>query len=495
MNSDLSLVGKVASRRPPSSSSESSNKWVTTMDSVVEDSVEVVSSSIFSFPVALGTSDCRRLLPFLLILLKNVMIFMFFLLVENVNADRKNLVRIIQRVDHQKCWVRKRNLICTPHTQQCVSQQEETMTDEDVTSPAFGQILENQPIDDEEDRNMIRISSLQSEAVEIGTGMKQSAVLVFLLVSRFLVVSGLFSRRDRAFHLKVSNGGATTSASKVSPSAGLKSNRIAASSSEANDHTSIDDESEVTLNFEGKFQLSESLQASSEKLSKDRIWQFFQKPQNRNILLKGGGNPLEKIPASPELYDAWEMQSNVMHSRKPDRSTDEIVAIFTTVPLFPGLHIDAVSYTGVKLIRSPMTNLPMYEFTLIKEYYLPRGRRTMEWLFHHIAGSNNDEGDDERSQYHHGKDGQKYISSPGRTTHALTRVSLEHDPVGTGTLRILYNGQVRLSCVVPRKVLRFIPFSKHSLEAKVSKSIVKQLKREGVLSLQKYREAWTDWTW
>eukprot|EP00980_Cylindrotheca_fusiformis_P014035 scaffold3670_cov124-Cylindrotheca_fusiformis.AAC.11 len=50
---------------------------------------------------------------------------------------------------------------------------------------------------------------------------------------------------------------------------------------------------------------------------------------------------------------------------------------------------------------------------------------------------------------------------------------MELNPMETGLMRIPENGHVKLSCIVPQKVLRFIPLSKYLLEASVSKSIVK----------------------
>jgi hypothetical protein len=317
--------------------------------------------------------------------------------------------------------------------------------------------------------------------------MGKSALLSLLSASRFLVVSSLLFRKE-SVQQQWSNVG-TNSTFELTSASALSSITTASPSSlfEDND-VSVQQQKYYDLDFQGEFHHTESFH-QTENACNEHIHHFFQKSYNRNLLLKGGDNPLEPVPASAELYDTWETQSRIVNSRIPDRTSDEdhILAVYTTVPLFPGLQIDAVSYTGVKLILSPLTNLPMYEFTLIKEYYLPRGTRTMEWLFSRIAG-NNQEG----SEHYHIKDGQQYVSSPSRKTHALTRVSLESDAT-TRTFRIKYNGHVRVSCSVPRTVLRYLPFSKQAVEAKVSKSIVKQLRREGMASLRKYQQAWEDW--
>jgi hypothetical protein len=319
--------------------------------------------------------------------------------------------------------------------------------------------------------------------------MMKSAVLSLLSASRFLVVSSLFFRKE-SVQQRWSNVG-TNSTSELTSASALSSTTTASPSSlfEDND-VSVKQQKDYKLDFQGEFHYTESFH-QTEKACNEHVRHFFQKSNNRNLLIKGGDNPVERVPASAELYDTWEAQSRIVHSRIPDRTSDEdhILAVYTTVPLLPGLKIDAVSYTGVKLIQSPLTNLPIYEFTLIKEYYLPRGTRTMEWLFSRIAGNNQD--GSEQYQYHI-KGRQQYVSSPSRKTHGLTRVSLESDAT-TRTFRIKYDGHVGVSCSVPRRVLRYLPISKHAVEAKVSKSIVKQLKREGMASFRKYQQAWEEW--
>lgn len=247
-------------------------------------------------------------------------------------------------------------------------------------------------------------------------------------------------------------------------------------------------DSGVSLNFKGEFQHSESLNLINDNNSHDRMLRFFQHSEQRDILIKGGDNPLESVPASPELYDTWESQSQLVQSQLPDRTSkdDTVIAIYTTVPFLPGLSIQAVSYTGVKLLRHPSTGLPMYEFTLLREYLLPRGTKTMEWIYGKIAGNGQD-------NTYHIKDGDQYMSSPSRKTHALARVSLENDE-SKQSFRISYFGHVGVSCMVPRKLFRFLPLSKSSVEKKLSESIVKQLKREGMDSLKKYQQALDKWS-
>ena len=62
---------------------------------------------------------------------------------------------------------------------------------------------------------------------------------------------------------------------------------------------------EVCLNFEGSFRdCTPTLPNASLKL----VEQFFQDPQNRNLVLKGGANPTEQVVATNELYAKWKEQ-------------------------------------------------------------------------------------------------------------------------------------------------------------------------------------------
>lgn len=252
--------------------------------------------------------------------------------------------------------------------------------------------------------------------------------------------------------------------------------------------------SDVQLNFGGDFEHTENLSFSTKDDRREALGQmeqFFQSPTHRDLLFKGGDNTWEEIPVSSELLDAWEEQSKIVKSRGPDRTSDnQILAIYSSVPLLPGLKIDAVSYTGVNLLRSPRTGLPMYEFTLIKEYYLPSGSKGMKWLFEKVAGDkkNLNELDDQC----HVKDGRIYVASPSRETHCLARVSLQED-LPSRTFCLHYFGRVLVSCRVPQRLVSLLPFSQKAVEARVSKSIVQQIQREGVTSLKKYQQAVDDW--
>jgi hypothetical protein len=223
------------------------------------------------------------------------------------------------------------------------------------------------------------------------------------------------------------------------------------------------------LEFEGSFRSNTHPLPNT---SADRVIAFFRDPHHRDLVLKGGGNPTEQIPPTPELYEEWRVQSRIVQS-EPPAPNDPILAISSKVPLLPGLSISATSYMGCKFLQNPRTLLPIYEFTLIKDEYAAQGSKPLVWIFNRMTGV--------------GGDGDS-----SRKTHALSRVSMEPCEAGTSIV-MQYFGFVKVSCSVPRALIRILPMSKKKAQEKVSNAMVKQLEREGLASIQKFQGAFEDW--
>lgn len=188
---------------------------------------------------------------------------------------------------------------------------------------------------------------------------------------------------------------------------------------------------------------------------------------NRNLLLKGGGNPISLVERTPDLMREWRDQSRVVGSELPHHD-DEIVAIESTVPIVPGLKISATSIVGCRLIKhsAKMT----YEFTLIRDNYHPEGRRPLLWFYHKMTG-------DEKG------------SNDGRSTHGLCRVTFQ--PSNDNKLQISYLNTVRVACQLPRRLRRLL--SQNTIEHKIKASMAKQLKKEVLQSAKKIEEALEEW--
>ena len=90
------------------------------------------------------------------------------------------------------------------------------------------------------------------------------------------------------------------------------------SSSLGDDDDSSSSSQQEDLVFEGTFEYESELLPLSTTSSPNALHSFFLNPKNRDLVIKGGGNPIETIPPSQELYDAWTSQSQVVDSTPPN---------------------------------------------------------------------------------------------------------------------------------------------------------------------------------
>ncbi|KAG7353722.1 hypothetical protein IV203_003077 [Nitzschia inconspicua] len=202
------------------------------------------------------------------------------------------------------------------------------------------------------------------------------------------------------------------------------------------------------LVFEGTFEYESELLPMATTSSPEDLMEFFLRPENRDLVLKGGGNPCDIIPPSQHLYDEWTKNSKVVQSVPPDGQNEEILAIYSDVHLAPGLSISATSYTGCKVLQQPHTKLPYYEFTLVKEEYQGKGRRPMVWVFDKVTGkhskSNTNGMLSTNTNVHDGSSNR---------TYALSRVTIQPDLQQNGC-RIRYYGHVKVVSKLPKGMLR-----------------------------------------
>ena len=259
------------------------------------------------------------------------------------------------------------------------------------------------------------------------------------------------------------------------------------------------------LVFEGKFRSQSDIIIPVNKAADDDndiLYNFFLDPKNRDLAIKGGGNPTKCIPSTLELRKKWITQSRIVQSTPPSddgsnnnngsqeqkQHNEEILAVYSEVPIVPGLSLRACSYTGCKTMIQPTSNLPYYEFTLLKESYEPVGRKAMTWVFDRVTGSNNcknKRGSSKKittSSSSSNNSASNASSGSSRDTYCLSRVTLEPFPK-EGGCRICYYGHVRLT--LSKRFLYMLPLPKRIVQAKVNKSIKKQLQKECKKSIDK----------
>ena len=302
------------------------------------------------------------------------------------------------------------------------------------------------------------------------------------------------------------------------------------------------EEEEEGLIFEGKFHYeSDIVPISNAVMSSPAtdLFAFFSDPYNRDLVIKGGGNLCESIALTPGLQDEWTSQSRIVKSTPPDggnndsqNRNEEILAVYSEVPIVPGLSLRAVSYTGCKTMKQPISALPYYEFTLLNESYQPVGKKAMTWIFDKVTGNNknnnrgnnNKEKDNGRKKNKNNMEtaaGKKKVQSKGtllasssektggkkdddddttvsssnsnsnsRKTYALSRVTLEPFPQDGGC-KICYYGHVKLT--LSKRFLHMLPLPTGVVQAKVNKSIKRQLERECTKSIEKFTRALNKW--
>ena len=287
-------------------------------------------------------------------------------------------------------------------------------------------------------------------------------------------------------------------------------NQILANDNQSRKHAANDDEEGLV--FEGEFHYQSDIVQIPTHATTD-LYDFFSDPKNRDLAIKGGGNPCESIPLTPELHQEWTSQSKIVQSTPPSntetdnnnhqQNSEEILAVYSEVPIVPGLSLRVCSYTGCKTMKEPNSALPYYEFTLLKESYQPVGKKAMTWIFDKVTGnkkSANNVGangtpkntivasasSNESTSPTEGSDG----SSSSRKTYALSRVMLEPCPQ-EGGCKICYYGHVRLT--LSKKFLHMLPLPAKVVQKTVNKSIRKQLESECSRSIEKFTGALNRW--
>jgi hypothetical protein len=290
------------------------------------------------------------------------------------------------------------------------------------------------------------------------------------------------------------NGSTTTFHSSSSSSSSSNNN-------DNNNHIVLDDDNDEDdgkeeFVFEGEFKYRSDLLPSKTTDSPSALLRFFLDRDHRDLLLKGGGHPLEIIAPTPALYEEWKVNAHVVDSTPPNGNLDEeVLDIYSVVHILPGLSVEAVSSTGCKVTTDPTNHaLPVYEFTLLQESYHARGTRAMVWAFNRITGSGTTKrgGPGTVPPVTATATRQQKTQIRRQKTYALSRVTVESCPTENGC-RVCYYGHVKVACRLPKGCLTIFFLSKQKLQDRVSKSIVKQLEKEGVQSIDKFYEALINW--
>ena len=111
----------------------------------------------------------------------------------------------------------------------------------------------------------------------------------------------------------------------------------------------------------------------------------------------------------------------------------------------------------------------------------------------------------------HPEDGQQHASSSGSSRSSFrggsfwggrgrtvdnnsSIVGRQQGQITGRRCRVTYYGHVKVECSLPRSFLGFLPVPKHKMEERVSKSIVSQLEKEGIQSVDQFAERLSKWS-
>ena len=210
-------------------------------------------------------------------------------------------------------------------------------------------------------------------------------------------------------------------------------------------------------------------------VSPERMLDFFRDSKNRDCLLTAGDR-LEShtIDTSNDLLEKWKSKASTLEAAEPDAS-DVIINVRTGRIHFPGLTVDTTALIGSKLILPPeATSFPNYEFILIQDKRSVSGLKPIVWAFNRLMAPSKKEGRD---------------TAPFSLTRVFALPSEDGKTVKFKTHTFL---EVRVS--FPAFLLKLIPSSKEKAEAQGSEALIKTLKKDIDVAVDKFRANWVDFS-
>jgi hypothetical protein len=225
--------------------------------------------------------------------------------------------------------------------------------------------------------------------------------------------------------------------------------------------------STTTLTLVGKLCLSTKPLPSC---TPEKILQFLQTPEYRNMLLTSGGErPVEELELTPNLLSEWKTACDKVGAKHPD-SDDVILSIKTPGIDFPGLKITSLAKIGTKFILESEPFKSYYEFTGIADETTAEGLKPVVWIYNTLTGA--------------GKKDEKSRTS----FSSLSRFSCEK----TGDDTIVFKSDVFLSVGIkfPSILLKILPTNKEKAEVTGGQAIVKALEKDLTKALSGIEEAY-----
>lgn len=241
--------------------------------------------------------------------------------------------------------------------------------------------------------------------------------------------------------------------------------------------TSEDKTSITTLNLSGEAVFTSDLAALDKNKS---LHDFFALPHAATLLLRGSkNNEVDEVEnVDSELFMRYQ-QNCKKHDTSSPTPNDRIYDVTTAGLQFPGLKVMSVVTIGIKMI-STSSDLPGYEFVIIRDATYAKGSRLFVWFFNQATGKNKVSKDDE--------------PSPGKeqTTFSVTRINVV--PKENDMICFRSNANLSLLVQLPSFIMKAIPgANKENFEKTGGESILKALEDDLPMSLEGFRQEYIRW--
>ena len=245
--------------------------------------------------------------------------------------------------------------------------------------------------------------------------------------------------------------------------------------SSANDEQPVveDDKksSMMTLNLIGDVDTSSKFApVAGDKTLRD----FFALPDSVVLLLEGSkDNKVKKISCSDALMEEYKQMCDRVNV-SPASPEDRFFEVTTAGVNFPGLTILSIATIGTKVIGT--SDLPAYEFVLIKDTTMAEGNRLFVWFFNKVTGKDKDEA-------------TSSVKDP--TTLSVNTINaVRKEDMITFESAAYLNIQIQF----PAFLMKAIPgASKEKYEKTGGESLRKVLEKDCPVALEAFRQAYLQW--
>ncbi|CAB9502913.1 expressed unknown protein [Seminavis robusta] len=205
---------------------------------------------------------------------------------------------------------------------------------------------------------------------------------------------------------------------------------------------------------------------------KDFLVDFFQSDRARNTLFVSDAPPVPIEPVSNQLFLEWQAETQRLGATLPtgaSSSSERVMQLCSNGISFSGLHVETTVQCGSKLIESdPVTGLPVYELTMIKDKTQARGPKLLMWIYNQVMSVVS-------------KD-----NSSDKTTTSLCRISLVEK---NGGVALEFVSDFEVSMKFPRFLLRVLPVSKSRAEQQGRSALTSFVEKGVVESIHRFETA------